>query len=173
MQPLTKGMAMLPAKPYLRSAEVAELFDVNPSTISLWVKKGRLRPHRTLGGNFRFRRSDIEKLLAKKGELDQERPVEERRREPRFSFNMPVLVKLGEGAYSLTYNAVIKDISGHGLGLEMLDNNGHATQLMSESSHELTVLNLPDGLFKEVVAGRVRHVEEIGKRRIQVGVSVD
>ncbi len=164
---------MISPKTYLKSAEVAELFDVNPSTISLWVKKGRLKPHKTLGGNFRFRTSDIEKLLGEQGGSEPKLDTVERRREPRFTFACPVLVRVGQAAFSFTYNAFIQDISGHGLRLVVFDTNGLAEKLQSGGVTDLTLLNLPDGLFKEVVVGHVEHFEKVGEREVAVGVSLD
>jgi excisionase family DNA binding protein len=48
----------------LSPGEVAELFHVNPKTVSRWAKQGRLPAIRTLGGHRRFRFSDIEPHLA-------------------------------------------------------------------------------------------------------------
>ena len=47
----------------LSPGEVAELFHVNPKTVSRWAKQGRLPSIRTLGGHRRFRFSDIEPHL--------------------------------------------------------------------------------------------------------------
>jgi excisionase family DNA binding protein len=43
-------------------AEVAEVFSVDPKTVTRWATTGRLPSLRTLGGHRRFRRSDIERL---------------------------------------------------------------------------------------------------------------
>lgn len=48
----------------LTSAEVADLARISRATIGRAVKKGRLTPLRTPGGHFRFRRSDVDALLA-------------------------------------------------------------------------------------------------------------
>lgn len=47
----------------LTSAEAAKIGNVSKITIHRAVKAGKLTPLRTPGGHFRFRRSDIEKLL--------------------------------------------------------------------------------------------------------------
>jgi excisionase family DNA binding protein len=47
----------------LTPAEVALMFRVDPKTVTLWAKKGRLESIRTLGGHRRYRREDIENLL--------------------------------------------------------------------------------------------------------------
>jgi excisionase family DNA binding protein len=50
--------------PLLTSGEVAELFRVDPATVTRWAKAGRLTSGRTPGGRaVRFRRSAIEALL--------------------------------------------------------------------------------------------------------------
>ena len=43
--------------------EVAELFRVDPKTVTRWAKQGRPPAIRTLGGHHRFRWSDIEPHL--------------------------------------------------------------------------------------------------------------
>jgi excisionase family DNA binding protein len=43
----------------LRPGEVAELFNVNPKTVTRWANAGRLRSIRTLGGHHRFRPADL------------------------------------------------------------------------------------------------------------------
>lgn len=44
-------------------SEVANLFRVDPKTVTRWAKQGRLTPIRTLGGHRRYRASEVEKLL--------------------------------------------------------------------------------------------------------------
>lgn len=44
-------------------SEVAEVFSVNPKTVSRWEKTGRISCIRTLGGHRRFRSSDIRAAL--------------------------------------------------------------------------------------------------------------
>jgi excisionase family DNA binding protein len=81
-------------KNYLKSTDVAQLFGVNPSTVALWVKKGMLKPCKTLGRNYRFRRNDIENLWLEKGipTPSQQKPYEEKRKEERFPFTCPARV---------------------------------------------------------------------------------
>jgi predicted site-specific integrase-resolvase len=52
----------------VRKTEVVKLFDVDPRTVSRWVREGKLaKPIRPGGtGHAYFRREDVEKLL--KGE---------------------------------------------------------------------------------------------------------
>jgi excisionase family DNA binding protein len=47
----------------LTSREVAELFRVSTETIYRWGRQGTLDPV-TVGGTIRFRRTDVEALLA-------------------------------------------------------------------------------------------------------------
>lgn len=49
-------------------AEVAEVFRVDPKTVTRWAKTGKLPSLRTVGGHRRFRRSDIEALSKFDGE---------------------------------------------------------------------------------------------------------
>ncbi len=47
----------------LTPAEVAELFRVNPKTVTRWARAGKLHAIRTLGGHRRFRASEIRRCL--------------------------------------------------------------------------------------------------------------
>ena len=47
----------------LTPAEVAHMFRVNPKTVTRWARSGKLTAIRTLGGNRRFRASEIERAL--------------------------------------------------------------------------------------------------------------
>lgn len=48
----------------LTPAEVAELFKVDPKTVTRWAKSGKLTTAtRTLGGHRRFHRAEVEALL--------------------------------------------------------------------------------------------------------------
>lgn len=49
-------------------AEVAELFRVDPKTVTRWAKAGKLNSIRTLGGHRRYRESEIRQLLDGVGE---------------------------------------------------------------------------------------------------------
>ena len=44
----------------LTPGEVAELFRVNPKTVTRWAQAGKISAVRTLGGHRRFRRSEVE-----------------------------------------------------------------------------------------------------------------
>jgi excisionase family DNA binding protein len=47
----------------LTSGEVAELFRVDPKTVSRWGAKGRVSSIKTPGGHRRYRKSEIRELL--------------------------------------------------------------------------------------------------------------
>ena len=49
---------------YLRTAQVAELLQVSPKTVSRWAQEGRLPYLRTLGGHRRYPDAEIRVLLA-------------------------------------------------------------------------------------------------------------
>jgi excisionase family DNA binding protein len=53
----------------LTPSEVAELFRVNPKTVTRWARSGKVSAVRTLGGHRRFRASEIHRLLEEVGEL--------------------------------------------------------------------------------------------------------
>jgi excisionase family DNA binding protein len=48
---------------YLRTAQVAELLQVSPKTVSRWAQEGRLPYVRTLGGHRRYPNRQIRALL--------------------------------------------------------------------------------------------------------------
>jgi len=47
----------------LTPREVAELFGVDPKTVTRWAKAGKLTSIRTLGGHRRFKESEVKSLL--------------------------------------------------------------------------------------------------------------
>ena len=47
----------------LTPSEVAQLFRVNPKTVTRWARAGKLTAIRTLGGHRRFRVSEIRRCL--------------------------------------------------------------------------------------------------------------
>jgi excisionase family DNA binding protein len=47
----------------LTPAEVAEIFRVDPKTVTRWAKAGKLTSLRTLGGHRRYRESEVRNLL--------------------------------------------------------------------------------------------------------------
>ena len=63
-------MSIAERKELLTPAEVAELFRVNPKTVTRWAQSGKISAVRTLGGHRRYRRDDIE------AQLRSEEPIE-------------------------------------------------------------------------------------------------
>jgi excisionase family DNA binding protein len=51
----------------LTPGEVAEMFRVNPKTVTRWARAGKITSLRTLGGHRRFRESEIRQLLESRG----------------------------------------------------------------------------------------------------------
>lgn len=48
----------------LTPAEVANMFRVDPKTVTRWAKAGKLSSIRTLGGHRRYRETEVRNLLA-------------------------------------------------------------------------------------------------------------
>jgi len=57
----------------LTPAEVAQMFRVDPKTVTRWAKMGKLTSIKTLGGHRRYRETEVRALLA---------PVAEKPRDP-------------------------------------------------------------------------------------------
>lgn len=58
-----KYMSRLPdAEVLLTPREVADLFGVDPKTVTRWAKAGKLTSIRTLGGHRRYRKSEVDNL---------------------------------------------------------------------------------------------------------------
>jgi excisionase family DNA binding protein len=47
----------------LTPAEVAQLFRVDPKTVTRWANAGKLTSMRTLGGHRRYRESEVRNLM--------------------------------------------------------------------------------------------------------------
>ena len=56
--------AELDGEVLLTPGEVAQIFRVNPKTVSRWARAGKISTIRTLGGHRRFRAGDVEALVA-------------------------------------------------------------------------------------------------------------
>lgn len=56
-------MSDLTPEPLLTPGEVADLFRVDPKTVSRWAKAGRIGSVPTPGGHRRFREDDVRALL--------------------------------------------------------------------------------------------------------------
>ena len=52
-----------PRDELLMPAEVAQMFRVNPKTVTRWARAGKITAIRTLGGHRRFRASEIRQYL--------------------------------------------------------------------------------------------------------------
>jgi excisionase family DNA binding protein len=48
----------------LTPAEVAEMFRVNPKTVTRWARAGKISAVRTLGGHRRFKADEIRRYAA-------------------------------------------------------------------------------------------------------------
>lgn len=48
----------------LTPREVATLFRVDPKTVTRWAKAGKLTTLRTLGGHRRYRKAEVDAILA-------------------------------------------------------------------------------------------------------------
>lgn len=58
---------MTPVERLLTPGEVAELFRVDPKTVTRWAAAGKIRSFRTPGGHRRFYPDDIRRMLASDG----------------------------------------------------------------------------------------------------------
>jgi excisionase family DNA binding protein len=61
-QPGSKATPELPT--YLRAAEVADILQVSPKTVSRWAKEGKLPFLKTLGGHRRYPAAEIYQLAS-------------------------------------------------------------------------------------------------------------
>lgn len=50
----------------LTTQEVADLFRVNPATVTRWAEQGKLACFKTPGGHRRYRRQDVDTLIAER-----------------------------------------------------------------------------------------------------------
>jgi excisionase family DNA binding protein len=60
----TSGSAVPDLPPYLHTAEVADILQVSPKTVSRWAKEGKLPFLKTLGGHRRYPAAQICQLAA-------------------------------------------------------------------------------------------------------------
>jgi excisionase family DNA binding protein len=151
-------------KPYLKSSEIAKIFNVDHSTIFLWVKKRKLYPIRTPGGNFRFARAEVERLFREIRSKESER-----RKSPRFQVYFPVTLQIPRGESVVSLDAYVKDISDHGLGILVRQSE---EALLNGSVSEVTVLNRTVGVFRDIVKCAVRHAKLVGENQIAIGLLI-
>lgn len=59
-------MTIQPPEKLLTPRQVAELFAVDPKTVTRWAQNGKLPTIRTIGGHRRFRQSVIEALVTER-----------------------------------------------------------------------------------------------------------
>ena len=53
----------------LTPSEVAEMFRVNPKTVTRWARAGKISAVRTLGGHRRFQAAEVRRFLAEAGDV--------------------------------------------------------------------------------------------------------
>jgi excisionase family DNA binding protein len=61
-----------PPETLLTPSEVAQMFRVNPKTVTRWARAGKLTAIRTLGGHRRFRASEIKRCMEEMQRQDRE-----------------------------------------------------------------------------------------------------
>ena len=54
----------------LTPSEVADMFRVNPKTVTRWARTGRLQAIKTIGGHRRYRLSEVRKAVEAANEPD-------------------------------------------------------------------------------------------------------
>lgn len=69
-------MSTRPPEKLLTPREVADLFAVDPKTVTRWAKAGKLPTIRTMGGHRRFRQSIVEALIVEQLEVPPADPAE-------------------------------------------------------------------------------------------------
>ena len=160
-------------RPFLKTTEVAKIFCVNPSTVSLWVNSGKLKVKKTLGGRFRFPRDQVIKLW------EQQQRSKSRGREKRKSTRYPVsyvVDLLPHKEYSAaeppTYvPGRITDFSSNGMGLEIKSENGWDQELNYGQIRQVTVINKNNKIFKPHLLGEVRYYRK-NEKKIKLGITI-
>lgn len=154
-------------KAYLKSAEVAKIFNVDPSTVFLWVKKKKLKPIKTLGGNFRFAVSEVERLFK-----EMTGSKDEKRRAPRFHVNFPVQLSTDNNGSSLRCRGVLRDLSAEGLGLMLQSGGELVTAILTGNAKTVQIHFTDNRLMKENLTAEVRHAEVLDDSNLAVGLLV-
>ncbi len=158
----------IPQKNFLKTSEVAKLFNVNHSTVFFWVKRGKLKPVKTPGGNFRFNRDQIERLM----ELQGRKAGTDDRKETRFEGEYDVVIKTEQKNAPQYNTGIITDMSRKGLGLIVEDYNGLMKDLEQGEITQVTIMNFKNPLFNKKTTVRVKHFEQAGEGKIALGVEV-
>jgi excisionase family DNA binding protein len=158
-------------KPFLKTSEVAQIFSVNPSTVFLWVKKGKLRPKKTLGGNFRFSQDQVLRLWEQ--QQTDSSFLEDKRKEPRYTVDFPVSISMDEKSdEENAYTGTVKDVSNHGLAL-VVDKDSDLTQKIKDGSiQELRIINEENVAFRQKITGKITHLKET-EEEVKIGLSLE
>lgn len=155
------------SKPFLKSSEVAKIFNVDHSTVFLWVKRKKLHPIRTPGGNFRFTRGEVDRLFRETRANEKER-----RRSPRFTVFFPVTVQIGKETNVCCLEGHIQDISDKGIGLVVHNNKLPMDDWTSGKINEVLIKNVDVGVFRDSVQCAVRHSYVVNDSDVAVGLLV-
>ena len=158
----------IPQKNFLKTSEVARIFNVNHSTVFLWAKKGKLKAKRTPGRNLRFYREDIERLL----ETRKKKRYKNKRKEERYSIQFTLILKTVQMGTSHYNTATVTDMSQHGVGMVVEDNNGLLKDLNKGDVSEVTIMNFENPLFRKKTTGDIRHYRAEGIGKILMGVAL-
>lgn len=154
-------------KSYLKSAEVAQLFNVNHSTVFLWVKKGKLRPLRTPGRNYRFSHDEVRKILDER----ISRKSINKRNTPRFKVEYPVAVTTSLQS-DQSFDASITGISSHGFSLSVSDDGTMLRQLERGEVTTVHIFNRQHLFLRDVIEGSVCHFKKVDDMTIAVGLRI-
>ena len=65
ISPKIPDMTAEPQEVLLTPSEVANLFRVDPKTVTRWAKAGKLTAIKTLGGHRRYKESEVKALLGR------------------------------------------------------------------------------------------------------------
>jgi excisionase family DNA binding protein len=149
---------------YLKSSDVAKLLNVNHSTVILWVKKKKLKPIKTPGGNFRFAKSEVERLLRS----FRENSDIEKRKHPRFAVHFPVLISNQNATEKA--EAVICDISNGGAGIEIAKSTECYRSIANNRTTPIKVFDLGSGFITQEIEAEVRHYRDIDDESAFIGL---
>ncbi len=152
-------------KGYYKSSEISEIFNVDQSTVALWVKKRLLRPLKTPGGNFRFARAEVERLF---NEM-RTAASSEKRKYPRYIVDFPARAGF-DAPKSCFEKGTITDISCEGVGLTLPPFSPLFSSVTEGSV--IRVHCTANGLFKNKINACVRHMREMENGSGFLGMSL-